>query len=133
ASTQAEWAGDALTGLGLGFPKTSGAFIGRIAQHRPHRRALPSRDLLSRRNASFVQQTCDRADAHAIDDIVVIDHSDGVGFGIDNFVTCRRVVAFTNVTIPVRGAAEHIYLTLPCTMALAAARPFQDLRSLIFC
>src|SRR5215208_1658133 len=47
--------GDALSWTDLRLPKTCPAAIGRIAQHAPHRRSLPSRGSGARRRVLLIQ------------------------------------------------------------------------------
>lgn len=44
----------------------------RVAQYRPHRGALPTRDLLAGWDGAFVQQARDSADAHTYTNVLVI-------------------------------------------------------------
>jgi Tn3 transposase DDE domain len=101
-----------LTRCGLGFPKARRPLIGRIAQHRPNRGALPARDLFARRNTALIELARDRANTHAGTDITLVDHPHDSGFGIENFISGRRVAVLANVTITVRRAAENVDLDL---------------------
>jgi hypothetical protein len=115
-----------LTRCGLSFLAARRPLVGRIA-HRPNRGALPARDLFPRRNTTLIELACDRANAHSSTDIALVDHPHDSGFGIDNFISGGRVVAFANVTIAVRRATENVDLSLVGAMALAAAGSFKDL------
>src|SRR6202012_1458673 len=103
---------DALPGPGLGFPKARCPLVGRIAQHRPNRGALPARDLLARRNTPLIERARDRANTRASIYTALVYHPHDSGFGIDNFLPGGRGVAFANVTIAVRCAAENVDLSL---------------------
>ena len=127
APAQPERSGDALTLCRLSFPKARRPLIGRIAQHRPNRGGLPTRDLLARRNTALIELTRDRTNTHASTDIALVDHPHDSGFGIEDFISGGCVVALANVTITVRRAAENVDLSLAGAMALAAARSFKDL------
>lgn len=79
----------------------------------------------------FIEQACNSTNTQSLTDIVVVNHANDISFGLDDFVIGRRIIAPANVTIAIRRPAEHADLTLMSTMALAAARAFQDLRPFI--
>ncbi len=63
---------------------------------------------------------------------MVIDDTDDIGLSVDNLIPGGCVITFANITIAVRGATEHIDLSLACAMPLAAAGSLEDLRPFVF-
>ena len=62
--------------------------------------------------------------------ILVIDDTDDIRLSVDNLITGGCVITLANITIAVRGATEHIDLSLARAMPLAAAGSLEDLRPL---
>ena len=80
----------------------------------------------------FVQQARDSADAHSCTNILVIDGTDNIRLVVVNLIASGCVIALADITIAVRGATEHIDLSLARAMPLAAAGSLKDLRPLVF-
>src|SRR5260370_22746466 len=76
---------DALPWRLLCLAEARRALVGRIAQHRPYHRPLPTPVLLARREALLVEETSDRADAETPRCIRLKDRADDVCFGFNPF------------------------------------------------
>src|SRR5258708_27027677 len=123
---------DALPWRLLCLAEARRALVGRIAQHRPYHRPLPTPGLLARRNALLVEETSDRADAEALRCITLKDRADNLCFGFNHFVIRCHLIGLAHITITEWGAAQHTDLTFPRAMAFAAAGTLKDFPTLVF-
>jgi hypothetical protein len=81
-----QWPRDALSFRLLGFAEARFAFVGRVAQHSPHRRSFPASFSRSCRNSSLIQQTRNRADAKPLLGVNRKHHSDHLCFAFYHLV-----------------------------------------------
>ena len=132
AAAQPKRPRDALPWRLLCLAEARRALVGRIGQHCPYHRPLPTPGLLARRNALLVEETSDRADAEALRCITLKDRADDLCFGFNHCVIRCHLIGLAHITIAEWGAAQHTDLTSPRAMAFAAAGTLKDLRTLVF-
>src|SRR5262249_22218658 len=109
------------------LPEARRAAIGRIAQHRPDRRALPTRAGLARGDAFVIEPPHDRRDAPSRHRVVLKDLPHDARLHIEDGIRRRRVIGLANVPVAVRGATQHADFARSGPMTLAASRPLEDL------
>ena len=131
AAAQAELSSDPLACRGLRLSEAGSSLVRRIAQHRPHHRALPASGS-ARRNLLFVQQARDRADAEPLHGVAFVDRSDNLRFRLDHRVIRGRLIALADIAIAVWRAAQDTDLAFARTVAFAATRSLENLRPLVF-
>src|SRR5713226_4215337 len=131
AAAQAKPSRHTLTCGDARFAEAGGADIRGVAQHRPHRRALPSGPRLPCRHPLVIEPTRDRADAPTRHDVVAIHLSYHPRFALDDGIRCRGVIALPNVAVTVRRAAQDADFARSRPVTLAASRPLEDLGPLV--
>ena len=87
---------------------------------------------MSRRRPHLAQQPGDRADTQAFQRVHVVDQPDDLRFGGVDLVARLRIAGLSNVAVAIGRAAKNRDFPGLGAMALAAAGPLEDLRTLIF-
>src|ERR1035437_5665923 len=94
---------DSLAWTKLGLAITCPPSVRRVAQQSPDRRSFPTRRLRPGWNLTFVEHAGNRVDAETLLRVNLIHQAYDGGFGLDDFVVCRRSVALFHIAVAVRG------------------------------
>ena len=107
ATTQSYWPRDPLARRKRRLAKARLAFVRRIAQHAPDRRALPAATSFAGGDCMFVQQAGDGADAETLNAVQLEHPSHDSSLLFIDLVVRRRMVRLADKTISERSAAQH--------------------------
>src|SRR5215216_17573 len=105
--------------------------VGGVAQHPPHRRAVPHRPAGARRHALLGQPAGDLRDRQAVLGVAAEDLAHDLRLGLVDLIESVHVLGLLDVAVAVGGGGQHRLGALAGAMNLAAASPLADLRPLV--
>ena len=115
----------------LGLAERGLAAIGAVAQHRPHRRAVPHRLARARRDAPLGQPAGELADRDAVVDVAREHLAHDLGLDRVDLPETLAVLGLFQIPVAVGSAREHRLVAGAGAVQLPASGSLADLRALV--
>ncbi len=116
---------------GLGLPERRLPAVGRVAEHRPHGRAVPHRLALPGAHAALSQPPSELPDRGALLDVAGEHLADDLRLELVDFPVRITMLCFLDVPVSVRRARHHRHRAAASAMQLPTTGALGDLRALI--